>query len=633
MVRKHWPKGAFFLLLTGILAVSLLPRSANAQADGDTIRCAQTIVKAVSDFSERYYEALSRCEFKRIAGSRPAFCETDSRLAKDIDGALRRLERELENCKEDALANLCPLAARNPGDLRSALLSGLSSPAGRLKALVSSIFVDPTRDGCPRPGWDASREAEECGKILSRNGAELVEELQTCFFDCELKQLKQNEPILCADTRTGAPAAPKVHECVEKEMVGFLESIDRRCEDVGISDLGCPMGQLTATGAGSATIAEVLQVVEQLNLGIFHSACRTETDIAVPTAPSSATLLPSRTRVHLACGAVVDSSFMEGDSVLMLDGPVNCDSLMEARDGLVIATSGITLDGRGLYGVIGPDRSRYRTSAGIRLLPGAENVRLQNLKSVRRFGVGIADSGLNPGLRIQDVALRRNEIAGLDLSSSRVTIDGLYADRNEVSAILEGDDIVVRGSILRRSGGGRGLAVEIMGDDTDGDGISVAFTDNLLEHNGTGMVVNGSRVRIVNNRIIRSRYSNVEYAASDGRIENNLLRDGRQGHGLDLRGSGNQVIGNESEKNGLAGFAVSGSNNVLRSNEAGDLRRGNGSKGGGFVVTGAGNQLGDNVSHRNRPNQFSIGSGNQDLGGNQAGEDSFSFGNRGGKAD
>ncbi|MEO2168774.1 MAG: right-handed parallel beta-helix repeat-containing protein, partial [bacterium] len=570
-------------------------------------------------------DATSRCEFKRVAGSRPMFCAIDSRLAKDVAGAKKRLERELGNCNEESLSNLCAFGQRNSFDLTAKLATADDGAAATLGVLVRHLFVEPIDEKCVRPGWDASREAEDCGKVFSQKTTDLIEELQGCFFECEMKQLKQNEPLLCVDPNTGAPLARKVNDCLNKEIREFFEYANRRCQAVGITDLGCPMGQVTAEAAATAATTEILLLAEKLNLEIFHSNCRAETDIVVPTSPSTITLLPSGDRAYLACGQIVDSAFMQGDSILMLDGPINCDAASGPVDGLLIAASGITVDGRGNFGIIGPDRSRYRTGAGIRVLPDAQNVTLQNLKSVRRFGVGIADSGSNPGLRVINVDLRRNEIAGVTISSSKVVLDSLYSDRNEIGVSVEGDNIIIRSSVIRRSGGGRGLGVQILGEDSDEDGVAVAFLDTFLEHNGTGMVVGGRDHQIAGSRITRSRYTGIEVQGSAITIEDSIVRDSRNGHGLEIRGSDNLVRGMLIEKSGLAGFAVSGSRNLLRLNSAGDIRRGNGNKGGGFVITGSLNSLGSNAAYRNRPVQFSIGRNNVDLGGNSADGDDFNF--------
>ena len=624
----------YFLVAT--IAATLLsvvvPREVFAQADEETIRCAKAVSKAMIDFTTRVYEAKAGCEAKRIASSRPRFCGQDERKAKDLEGAKQRLERELRNCEDGALANLCPLGARTGPSLTQALASELDSASisSQLEGMVQRVFVSPTAAGCsPRPGWDAERPAEECSKILARNGGELLEELQECFADCELKQMKQDDvEFPCVDVSTGAPGTSKVRDCVTKEINAYLSTMDRKCTDEGIDQLGCPDGQSTSQGLANTMATDFLQ--EALNLGLFHSICRSETDIVVDTVPSSATLLPSGKAVTARCGTVVDAAFMEGNSILRLDSHVNCDSVQAAIDGLMVSVSGITIDGRDEFGVTGMDRSRYRTGAGIRLLPGAVNVTLKNLKSVRRFGFGIADSGTNQGLRIQNVALRRNDIAGLEIYSSDVVIDGLYADRNKVGAVLDGDDITIRDSIIRRCDGSRGVGLVMRGTDVDQNGVAVEVRDVFFEHNGVGIDVIGANHKILDNRVTRSRYSGIESDTVNSIYDGNLLRDSRQGFGLEVRGSGNTVHGNKAESNGLAAFAITGNGNLITSNSAGDERRGNGSKGGGITVTGIENELGDNGSYRNRPSQYSIGRFNVDLGGNVANGEDFSFGLDGG---
>jgi hypothetical protein len=627
-----------FYLLVAVLAGMFVSqgavREARAQADEDTVRCAQAVSKAIVDYTTRIYGAKAGCESARISSSRPKFCGQDERKQKDIAASKQRLERELRNCKEGALANLCPLGARS-GIALTAKLTDEANPlsiAASLEGLVSRVFVAPMNafDCSNRPGWDAERPAEECSKVLARNGGELFEELQECFSDCELKQMKNNEvEVPCVDVTTGAPLTSKVSECISKEVTAFFSTMDRKCTDEGIDQLGCPEGQTTSTALAYSIATDFLQMSEGLNLGLFHSVCRSETDSVVPTVPSSATLLPSGKAVTVHCGTIVDEGFMEGNTVLRLDSNVNCDSVQAAIDGLMVSSSGITIDGIDEYGVIGMDRSRYRTGAGIRLLPGATNVTLKNLKSIRRFGVGISDSGTNSGLRIQNVALRRNDTAGLQIYSSDVVIEGLYADRNKIGSVLDGDNIVIRDSTIRRCDGSRGVGLVVRGLDVDENGVAVEVRDMFFEHNGVAVDVVGSHHRILDNRVTRSRYSALESDTQNSLYDGNLFRDSRQGFGLEIRGSNNIVNDNRSESNGLAGFAITGNGNMVTNNSAGDERRGNGSKGGGITVTGIENELGDNGSYRNRPTQYVVGRYNVDLGGNSANGDSVSFGQDG----
>ena len=334
----------FGAIVAAILLTSVSPHQAFGQADEDTIRCAKAVSKAMVDYTTRVYEAKAGCESKRIQSSRPRFCGQDERKAKDLAAAKQRLEREMRNCEEDALANLCPLGARTSSSLTMSLAneSDPTSISAQLDDLVKRVFVSPTAAGCsPRPGWGAERPAEECTKVLARNGAELFEELQECFADCELKQMKQDDvEVPCVDVSTGAPGASKVRDCVTKEINAYLSSMDRKCTDEGIDQLGCPDGQTTSAGLATAMGTDMLQMSEVLNLGLFHSVCRSETDLVVETVPSSATLLPSGKAVTARCGTVVDAAFMEGNSILRLDSNINCDSVQAPIDGVMVSVSG-----------------------------------------------------------------------------------------------------------------------------------------------------------------------------------------------------------------------------------------------------------------------------------------------------
>jgi hypothetical protein len=217
----------------------------------------------------------------------------------------------------------------------------------------------------------------------------------------------------------------------------------------------------------------------------------------------------------------------------------------------------------------------------------------------------------------------------LEIYSPGAVIENLYADRNQVGVILDGDNIVIRDSTIRRCDGSRGTGLVVRGMDADGSGVAVEVRDNFFEHNGVSVDVIGSHHRILNNRITRSRFSGVESDTSDTLFDGNLLRDSRQGFGLEIRGVNNTVNANQAESNGLAGFAVTGNGNVITNNSAGDERRGNGSKGGGITVTGIENHLGGNGSYRNRPTQYSIGRYNIDLGANLANGEDIAFGQDG----
>ena len=630
-------KKLYVLLLASLVGMVVSHgslRQAHAQADEDTVKCAKAVSKAFVDYSARVYEAKSKCESARLQSSRPRFCPQDERLVKDLASAKNRLARELGNCRQGAIANLCPLGAQSVGAL-SGVLTNPADPlsiVAQLDEKVRLLFVSPISvDQCsPRPAWDAARAAEECSKVMSRDGGELLEELQVCFADCELKQMSQDEvEHPCVNPTTGAPEHTKVIDCVHKEVSGFFSTMDRKCTDEGIDLLGCPDGQSTSSALATSMATDFLELSEALNLSLFHSVCRSETGVVVAAVPSSATLLPSGKSITVSCGTVIDEGFMEGNSILSLDSNVNCDAVLAEVDGLMVSASGITIDGHGQFGIVGMDRSRFRLGAGIRLLAGATNVTIKNLKSIRRFGVGIADSGSNSGLRVEKVDLRRNDLAGMEIFSPDVVIDGIYSDRNKVGVILDGDNIVLRDSIIRRSDGSRGIGLLIRGTDEDNSGAAVQVRDVFFEHNGVGIDVVGSQHRLIDNRITRSRYTGIEADTQESLFDGNLIRDSRQGFGLEIRGTENTINRNQSESNGLAGFAITGNGNMITSNYAGDERRGNGSKGGGITVTGIENKLGDNGSYSNRPTQYLIGRYNQDLGGNLADDSGISFGSEG----
>jgi hypothetical protein len=433
-------------------------------------------------------------------------------------------------------------------------------------------------------------------------------------------QAPLDEP--CVDELTGVPINRKLKACIQNASEDFIDEDDggasqdilNRCKfDSYMVALGCPMGQSTVDGASVLLWNRVFGEVRASNLGIFASPCATTFDgpgsepgVAVP---ANVTLLPSLTTKQVSCGAVLDASFFGDDTIVRFDTDLNCGPIAAPTDGIVVAVSGVTIDGNARNRlIIGPLGSANRTETGIRVAPGANGVTIKDFKGIEFFGVGIGDSGNNAALEIDRVTVRRNTIAGIRTTSPAVDIEDVVADRNVVGFDLSGDDTQLRKPRARRSGPLPGYGVYLHGTDTNGNGRAVRVTEGAIEDNVVGLLAEGQGHRIEENEFRGNTALGVELDGTGNRLDETAIKLGL-GDGVLVSGTGNLVNACRSEQNIGDGYVVTGTGNTLSGNGSGVLADlGNG--GAGFVVMGSGNTLNTNRAEANVGAGFEVSAAN-----------------------
>ena len=246
-------------------------------------------------------------------------------------------------------------------------------------------------------------------------------DVQQCLFDCELSRLEKGGPA-CVNTTTGVPVKSKVASCVGGAMGDLHDLLLTRCsQDAYLTEMGCPAGAGHLPDLESALTVAVAASAQVLNLGVFHAACKGTP--GPPTTPTASVVLhTSGVQKTISCGQVLDDAFFGGAPGLTFTTDLNCDSVTTATNGIVVSKSGVTIDFAGSFSLIGPGSSRLRTGVGILLSPGVRNVTIRNGKQIRRFGVGIGDSGDNLGLVITNGATRVVPLSG-GLTNTQVKVE------------------------------------------------------------------------------------------------------------------------------------------------------------------------------------------------------------------
>lgn len=580
--------------------------SAGAQTTPeDYEKCASRLAKAVTDFSKEYLDALTTCETKRLALGSSLTCEGDSQRATNVAGALQELRSKVNKCKREAEKALCPLGARSGDEIFAALATDEGSLPAPLGAINEALFVDDAGPACPRPEGRVSLAAADCANRVAQGAQQVLVDVERCLVDCEVGRIERGgDP--CVDPVTGVPAKQKVIDCYGKARRDLEGLVETKCDTAGLQEIGCPYGTETVADLSDTLVGVAAGIAEPTSLGLYHSSCRRPPvpPAPLPTPVARVTLRPSGREVQLPCGQVVDRAFLAGDDQLILEENLSCEAVTTPTDGLVIAAPEVTIDGTDDFSIIGPASSRNRTGAGIRLAPGARKVRIRRIRQIARFGYGILDSGANRELVVQDVNLFRNVIAGISVSSNRVRIERVTADRNTVGFDLGGDGSEIKESIARGSTPAPGIGVRLRGIDLDGDDFSSAVRESEIEGNMVGIVVEGDSARASANSVDDSLDAGIVVTGTRAKIDqNSVKRSG--GDALHIGGTGNLVRKNRIEENGGAGVVVEGYANVIRNNTAG-ARNGRGNLGGGFVVGGELTEMDNNKAEGNHGPGFVV---------------------------
>ncbi|MBM4265963.1 MAG: right-handed parallel beta-helix repeat-containing protein [Deltaproteobacteria bacterium] len=586
------------------------PRVASAAQPPSVVSCAKRVTNGAKGFVTKYFEWITDCEIDNLgsdAGEK-LDCRAEAAGSNTIEGLLDKFFREVDECASDAFRAICPFEAKNAEELKGKL----GAPGGivdQLLALSDDIYVTDYGAGCERPPGEATRDAEECGKQIARVGADYTEELVKCVFKCELGRLRESsESVACLDPSSGAPVREKVVECFEGESGDFHDDTDNKCKlNAHVLGLGCPMGFETVPDVLDAIDERIVAIVAEVDESIFRSPCKSSLedageDVAIP---ANVTLEPSFTTKQVACGQILNASFFGSDTTVRFDSNLDCTPIGTATDGVVISKSGVTVSGRGEYRITGPQSKKNRTGAGIRLASGVTGVRIQGFSAIERFADGIGDAGNNTGLVIDNVTVRRNEAAGIRLTSPGAAIEEVKADRNTIGFDLSGDNTTLTESRALRSTAGVGIGVRLDGVDTDGNGRIVWVRESASEENLIGLQLNGGPHRIEHNSVRENLGTGIHVASIGSKVDSNSIKLNLT-DGVWVTGSNNDVSANSSDENVEDGYVVEGSNNLLDTNRSGTLTD-NGNGGVGYRIGGMGNRFRSNKAEANLGAGFLVG--------------------------
>ncbi len=680
---------ASLLVLVVVLAGGLVGRPA-AAADGDIWKCSKRVAKGVKQFTTDIAAAVGDCELDDLKDEDASVaCLASEDFNKELESAGDKLHREVNKCGADVFEAVCPLDARTAAGLRTSIGTG----QGTLSMVVGGAIVDLLEtsidETCPRPTGEVSSEAVDCADSATRLFEDALDEFQKCLYKCELSSLRSSTRVPCIDDATQLPTLEqeKLEECRVATFGDLMEGLSRRClsgdEEIGdeavlLRELGCPLGQASVAGVGATLWERMYALVVGLDLGIFRSQCQGNVPgVPVATPPARVRLLPSTIEREVNCGERLGATFFGADDTLEFLTDLDCSAATAPAgggtvDGIQIARSGVTVSGRSTQSLTGPSRSSARTGAGIRIVAGTTAVKIKNFKAIQNFGIGIKDGGDNTGLQIDDLTLRRNSMAGVDLRSAGAQLEGVKADRNGVGYILSGDGTTLRESRALRSSGSPGVGVLLSGTDLDSDGRVVRVTRTEIGENQVGLRITAGPQFIEDNEIEDNVGAGIEADGTGGKLEsNNVRRNG--GAGIAIGGIGVHATANRAEENGGSGFVVTGANAILDNNVSGVLSdKGNGAHGFviraagavvetnvsgacagdgfrfeavadlihgntatstagvGFRVTVAGNGLDSNVAQSSGGAEFDLVAGTLDLAGNRANGQTFSFSAAGG---
>ncbi|MBY0274204.1 right-handed parallel beta-helix repeat-containing protein [Candidatus Binatia bacterium] len=611
-MRHATPRTGRLIALVALPVLLACATSATAQTPNPTptpnptYQCAGRIAGGLRNFTTNYLQALADCQAPKPNG---APCTVNS-IQGVLNNAIKDLEAEVDACKVDGLINLCPAEGDTAAEVKTALTgpSG-SSFRGQITKLVEDLFVTSTA-GCTRPSGNVSSNAAKCAsKIADAVGsAGNVENLEQCFFSCERARILNPKQDLCVDDVIGEPIKDDVIACQADELSNFA-AISDRCSTATLAEIGCPLGTDSPSELLARLEERLATLAQQINLDVFHSDCR-GTVPGEPTSPVPAdvTLLPSNRKTKVTCGQTIDNAFLGSDRTINFDSDLDCGPSKTPTDGLVVAVSGVKLNGRvgKVWSIRGPQRSSLRTGAGIKLAPGVARTEIRNFKAIENFAVGIldADDGSNKKLVISKTTVRRNVAAGLRLRSARALVDTVTADKNGIGFDLSGDGIKVKGvSAAKGSVYPPKTGIQLGGVDKNANGSVVQLTAPGLTvelNGGVGIhVVSGAH--LIGEAKIQSNVGNgieIDPLANGSQVKLNTLKFNAAG--IVVNGDQCLVDGNTLEENLGDGIVVGGASNTISNNDSGaKTDRGNGGAGYHVEATAIGTILDTNSAEAN----------------------------------
>jgi hypothetical protein len=598
------PKGKLIAAL--VLSVALgLSSVARAQVNPDVASCGKDIETALGNYVNGLLVAVSACSLNNLKTTNQLNCATDSSTARAIQSANAKLLSQIKSCSAAAEQALCPLGAKTIGALYNTLTSSSGSFYTQLTDLNSALFTKAF-NGCTRPTTKVSTLSQTCAQRIAQATNTVMQDVQQCLFDCEVGNLS-SPGVACVDLTTGAPSKAKVASCISNALGNLTAALQSRCTPANLAELGCPQGATSLADLNSALSVAATGINESLNLGVYHSSCRSSPPPPGPTpSPSAGVLNPSGTQKIVACGDVLDSSFFGSDTTFVFTVALDCSLDTTGTNGIVVSASNVTIDG-GKLNITGPGKTRFRTGTGILVAPGATNVTLQNFRNIQAFAVGIGDSGNNAGLNIHGLSVHRNVAAGIRLSTPGLTLQNITADRNTIGFDLSGDDITLQTCTARGSTPAPGIGLRLTALDANANGRAVTVQQSTIEANMVGFLLQGGAHDLEQNDINTSIGDGVQIAGTGAILNSNSIKQ-NGGNGINLTGTGNKITNNRCDQNTLSGMLIAGTGNIITGNGAGSLTS-NGNLQYGYLVTAASNILRNNFAQANALAGFEIQAG------------------------
>jgi hypothetical protein len=680
----------------GWIALSfLLVLPSASLAGSDIASCSKRIAKGLKSFSSATAEILGDCEIDDLEDDEIfVSCAEDEEVLNDRYKANSKLWREVRKCGAAAIRAVCPLGAKTLDELSIAVDQSASGPGLLLESLMADLFKTNLNGLCSRPVATVSKKAEECASRLVRVVEEVNDDALKCHYKCELSNLRSSYREPCVDPDTNLPSSGgKLESCLERSREDLQDVLTERCIDDDASsnetlltELGCPLGESRPDYLAVMLWERMYRGLIELNTQTFRSSCKSNLDgeESPDLIPAVATLSPSGIQTTVTCGQVLDRVFFPGasderdDTDLDFESNLDCRDATTGVDGFVINHGGVKITGREKWSIEGPRSSRLRTGFGIRIATGISDVAIKKFRAIQRFAVGIGDVGFSDNINIDSVGLRRNVQVGVRLSASRVRIENIRADRNNIGLEISGRDSSVLNSRITRSEGVDGIGM-ILGlpfgdtlDQVNPRAVRVSSVD-FEGNQGVGLWITGGAHQVEESDFVANGSDGIRIDGWGSKIESNSIKS-NGGNGITLYGTANELTANRSDLNGLAGYSVGigallndlnnngagtptdqgnlgvgfeifGSGTIVENNRAeanGDqgfyvatptsAMDGNyagGNRGVGFEIAVSGNNLDTNVAERNDLAEFVIAAGNVDGQGNRANGATFDFGPEG----
>lgn len=687
----RWTRWA--AIVPGWIALSfLLFLPSSSLAGSDIASCSKRIAKGLKSFSSATAEILGECEIDDLEDDEIfVSCAEDEEVLKDRYKANSKLWREVRKCGAAAIRAVCPLGAKTLDELSIAVDQSASGPGLLLESLMADLFKTNLNGTCSRPVATVSKKAEECASRLVRVVEEVNDDALKCHYKCELSNLRSSYREPCVDPDTNLPSSGgKLESCLERSREDLQDVLTERCIDDDASsnetlltELGCPLGESRPDYLAVMLWERMYRGLIELNTQTFRSSCKSNLDGEEnpDLIPAVATLSPSGIQTTVTCGQVLDRVFFRGasderdDTDLDFESNLDCRDATTGVDGFVINHGGVKITGREKWSIEGPRSSRLRTGFGIRIAPGISDVSIKKFRAIQRFAVGIGDVGFSDNIDIDSVGLRRNVQVGVRLSASRVRIENIRADRNNIGLEISGRDSSVLNSRITRSEGvdGIGMILGLPFGDTleqvNPRAVRVSSVD-FEGNQGVGLWITGGAHQVEESDFVGNGSDGIRIDGWGSKIENNSIKS-NGGNGITLYGTANELTANRSDLNGLAGYSVGigallndlnnngagtptdqgnlgvgfeifGAGTIVENNRAEangdqgfyvatttsavDGNYAGGNRGVGFEIAVSGNNLDTNVAERNDLAEFVIAAGNVDGQGNRANGATFSFG-------